>query len=98
MSKILVVDDDEHINIGTIGHVDHGKTTLVAAVAMALVSGGHELYRIRGRRSPRARDIFDEPACTTEHRLRDKYDDEAILKNEIRQAYKAGKRLKARKS
>jgi elongation factor Tu len=31
-----------HVNIGTIGHVDHGKTTLTAAItmAMALASGG----------------------------------------------------------
>ena len=29
-----------HINIGTIGHVDHGKTTLTAAITMALSSWG----------------------------------------------------------
>lgn len=31
-----------HVNIGTIGHVDHGKTTLTAAITMALAakSGG----------------------------------------------------------
>lgn len=29
-----------HINIGTIGHVDHGKTTLTAAITMALASQG----------------------------------------------------------
>ena len=30
-----------HVNIGTIGHVDHGKTTLTAAITMALsLSGG----------------------------------------------------------
>lgn len=29
-----------HINIGTIGHVDHGKTTLTAAITMALTSWG----------------------------------------------------------
>ncbi|CAA3032788.1 elongation factor, chloroplastic [Olea europaea subsp. europaea] len=27
-----------HVNIGTIGHVDHGKTTLTAALTMALAS------------------------------------------------------------
>ena len=26
----------EHVNIGTIGHVDHGKTTLTAAITMCL--------------------------------------------------------------
>ena len=29
-----------HVNIGTIGHVDHGKTTLTAAITMALASEG----------------------------------------------------------
>ena len=29
-----------HINIGTIGHVDHGKTTLTAAITMVLASKG----------------------------------------------------------
>ena len=26
----------EHVNIGTIGHVDHGKTTLTAAITKVL--------------------------------------------------------------
>ena len=30
-----------HVNIGTIGHVDHGKTTLTAAITMALSQEGH---------------------------------------------------------
>ena len=25
-----------HVNVGTIGHVDHGKTTLTAAIATVL--------------------------------------------------------------
>jgi elongation factor Tu len=29
-----------HVNIGTIGHVDHGKTTLTAAITMALARKG----------------------------------------------------------
>lgn len=29
-----------HVNIGTIGHVDHGKTTLTAAITMALAAVG----------------------------------------------------------
>ncbi len=35
--------DKKHVNIGTIGHVDHGKTTLTAAIATTLaarVTGG----------------------------------------------------------
>ena len=27
-----------HVNIGTIGHVDHGKTTLTAAITMAMAA------------------------------------------------------------
>ena len=36
-----------HVNIGTIGHVDHGKTTLTAAITMAMASrfgGGGKNY------------------------------------------------------
>ena len=29
-----------NVNIGTIGHVDHGKTTLTAAITMALAAEG----------------------------------------------------------
>ncbi|XP_042498958.1 elongation factor Tu, chloroplastic-like [Macadamia integrifolia] len=32
-----------HINIGTIGHVDHGKTTLTAALTMALAAVGNSV-------------------------------------------------------
>jgi len=28
-----------HVNIGTIGHVDHGKTTLTAAITTVLEAG-----------------------------------------------------------
>ncbi len=30
-----------HVNIGTIGHVDHGKTTLTAAITTVLAAKGH---------------------------------------------------------
>ena len=29
-----------HVNIGTIGHVDHGKTTLTAAITATLATAG----------------------------------------------------------
>ena len=29
-----------HVNIGTIGHVDHGKTTLTATITFALATKG----------------------------------------------------------
>lgn len=36
MSKEKFIRDKEHINVGTIGHVDHGKTTLTAALTKCL--------------------------------------------------------------
>jgi elongation factor Tu len=40
MSKEVFVRDREHINVGTIGHVDHGKTTLTAAITKVLAKKG----------------------------------------------------------
>ena len=34
-----------HVNIGTIGHVDHGKTTLTAAITMH--QGAHGMAEVR---------------------------------------------------
>ena len=30
-----------HVNIGTIGHVDHGKTTLTAAITKVMADAGY---------------------------------------------------------
>jgi elongation factor Tu len=38
MSKAKYERNKPHVNIGTIGHVDHGKTTLTAAITMVLHS------------------------------------------------------------
>jgi elongation factor Tu len=35
-----------HVNVGTIGHVDHGKTTLVSAMTLVLSKAGLASYRI----------------------------------------------------
>jgi elongation factor Tu len=40
MAKQAFVRDKAHVNIGTIGHVDHGKTTLTAAITMVLAKKG----------------------------------------------------------
>ncbi len=34
-----------HVNVGTIGHVDHGKTTLTAAITLILADSGLSEYR-----------------------------------------------------
>ena len=34
-----------HVNVGTIGHVDHGKTTLTAAITKVLALGGGSQFR-----------------------------------------------------
>ena len=40
MAKEVFVRDKPHVNVGTIGHVDHGKTTLTAAITKVLSSDG----------------------------------------------------------
>ena len=36
MAKTEFIRTKPHVNIGTIGHVDHGKTTLTAAITAVL--------------------------------------------------------------
>ena len=63
MAKAKFERTKPHVNIGTIGHIDHGKTTLTAAITKVL----HDKYpdvnpftpwrwshRPGGRHSPRA--------------------------------------------
>ena len=40
MAKEKFVRDKPHMNVGTIGHVDHGKTTLTAAITEVLAKKG----------------------------------------------------------
>src|SRR5437899_1363272 len=40
MAKEAFKRDKPHVNVGTIGHVDHGKTTLTAAITVALAKKG----------------------------------------------------------
>ena len=44
MAREKFVRTKPHVNIGTIGHVDHGKTTLTAAITMAMsaIGGGQK--------------------------------------------------------
>ena len=41
MAKAKFERTKPHVNIGTIGHVDHGKTTLTAAITMVSAAAGH---------------------------------------------------------
>jgi len=51
MGKAKFERTKPHVNIGTIGHVDHGKTTLTAAITMAL--------SLRGQATVKAYDAID---------------------------------------
>ena len=41
MAKETFDRSKPHLNIGTIGHVDHGKTTLTAAITVVLAKDGN---------------------------------------------------------
>jgi len=45
MAKETFKRDKPHVNIGTIGHVDHGKTTLTAAIRQVLAKKGLSEFR-----------------------------------------------------
>lgn len=61
MAKAKFERTKPHVNIGTIGHVDHGKTTLTAAITKTLSLKGYANYRaydqIDGAPEERARGI-----------------------------------------
>ena len=44
MGKEMFVRDKPHVNVGTIGHVDHGKTTLTAAITKVLAMEGESKF------------------------------------------------------
>ena len=44
MSKEKFERNKEHVNVGTIGHVDHGKTTLTAAITKVMADAGRAEY------------------------------------------------------
>jgi len=45
MAKQTFVRDKPHVNVGTIGHVDHGKTSLTAAITKSLALKGQAEFR-----------------------------------------------------
>ncbi|CAM5158153.1 unnamed protein product [Natator depressus] len=44
-AKKTYVRDKPHVNVGTIGHVDHGKTTLTAAITKILAEAGGARFK-----------------------------------------------------
>ena len=44
MAKAKFERTKPHVNIGTIGHVDHGKTTLTAAITKVLAMKGDAAF------------------------------------------------------
>jgi len=45
MAKAKFERNKPHVNIGTIGHVDHGKTTLTAAITKVLAGKGQAIFK-----------------------------------------------------
>jgi elongation factor Tu len=45
MAKAVFERTKPHVNVGTIGHIDHGKTTLTAAITKVLQMKGWATYR-----------------------------------------------------
>ncbi|MGH8475428.1 MAG: elongation factor Tu [Methylococcales bacterium] len=58
MSKVKFVRTKPHVNVGTIGHVDHGKTTLTAALTMVMAKlhGGEYIAYDRIDNAPEERE------------------------------------------
>jgi len=44
MAKEKFKRDKPHVNVGTVGHIDHGKTTLTAAITLILSKKGNSEY------------------------------------------------------
>ena len=45
MAKQKFERNKPHVNVGTIGHIDHGKTSLTAAISKYLALKGQATYR-----------------------------------------------------
>ena len=55
MAKAKFERTKPHVNIGTIGHVDHGKTSLTAAITKVLALQGKAQYEAYDQRRGNSR-------------------------------------------
>ena len=55
MAKAKFERNKPHVNVGTIGHIDHGKTTLTAAITHGLAEKGWRQARSVRRDRQRSR-------------------------------------------
>ena len=78
MAKAKFERTKPHVNIGTIGHVDHGKTTLTAAITKVLHDQYPDLNEARDfahiDSAPEERDSFFDPAADKIYRHPTFYD------------------------
>ena len=67
MSKEKFDRSKPHVNIGTIGHVDHGKTTLTAAITKVMAESGGvaEWLKAADCKSARVAYVGSNPTPTT---------------------------------
>jgi elongation factor Tu len=56
-----------HVNVGTIGHVDHGKTTLTAAITKVLASKGKAKFMAYDQIDKRPRSVSAALTIATAH-------------------------------
>ena len=59
MAKAKFERTKPHVNIGTIGHVDHGKTTLTAAIKTTLTAAITKTLALKGQAQYEAYDMID---------------------------------------
>ena len=78
MAKAKFERNKPHVNIGTIGHVDHGKTALTAAITKVLALQGQAQFEDYSMidKAPEER----ERGITNQHRARRVRDRQAPLR------------------
>ncbi len=70
MAKEKFNRNKPHCNIGTIGHVDHGKTSLTAAITKVLAEKGQaHLHRLRSDRQGAGREGARHHHCDRARRV-----------------------------